>query len=224
MGAFPEKLVLDGDEPVLGAGTPGNAQIIADVSEQNSIDIFEETGADLVRFGPYKFFGNARPDFDGALDVFAFHQLFDSQSGDDVERLAGVVAFAMAGCASNQRIVISDAGLLRSLGNAIDVGTQSDDGFAFAPGSDPGRGDSGDTFVDFESFLFEHAGQVLGGLHLLKAQFRETKTMSLRTWACFLIPSTWPVRSAFSAASRGVSAVNTASAHSNNSASMRPER
>ena len=52
---------------------------------------------------------------------------------------------------------------------------ERDHRLAGAPGGHPGGGDAGDAALDLEAFLFQDAGEVLGGFDLLEAQFAETE-------------------------------------------------
>ena len=58
--------------------------------------------------------------------MLALHHFLDRHGGDDVQRHAGVVAFAVAGRAFDDRIVTGDAGLLRGLRNIVDIGAERD--------------------------------------------------------------------------------------------------
>ena len=79
------------------------------------------------------------------------------------------------GRAFDQRVAIGDAGLLRGLRDAVDVGAERDDRLAAAPGGHPGGGDAGDAALDREALLLEDAGEVLRGLELLEAEFAEAE-------------------------------------------------
>ena len=107
--------------------------------------------------------------------MLALHDFLDRERREDVQRHAGVVAFAVAGRAFDHGLVPADAGLLRGLRDVVDIGAERDDGLARAPGGDPGGGNAGDAALDFEAFLFQNAGEVFGGLELLKSQFAEAE-------------------------------------------------
>ena len=145
------------------------------MGEQADVHILEHAGADEVGLGGDELFGDAGPELDGAGEVLALHDLLDGEGGDDIERHAGVVAFAMAGRAFDHGLVPADAGLLGCLRNVVDIGAEGDDGLAGAPGGDPGGGDAGDAALDFEAFLLEDAGEVFGGLEFLEAEFAEAE-------------------------------------------------
>ena len=159
----------------MSAGAPGDAEVGGDVGEEADVHILEQAGADVVGLGGDEFFGDAGPELDGAGEVLALHDLLDGERGDDVERHAGVVAFAVAGRAFDHGLMPADAGLLRGLRDVVDIGAERDDGLAGAPGGDPRGGDAGDAALDFEAFLFEDAGEVFGGFEFLEAQFAEAE-------------------------------------------------
>ena len=58
------------------------------------------------------------------------------------------------GCAFDHRVVIGDAGLLRRLGDAVDVGAERDHRLAGSPRRDERRGNAGDAFLDVKPFFF----------------------------------------------------------------------
>src|SRR5260370_37772189 len=99
--------------------------------------------------------------------MFPHHHLLDREGGDDIERHARIVSFAMAWSALDQRIVPGHAGLLRSLRDVVDIGPERDDGFALAPRRDPGRRDAGDAALDLEAFGFEGADEIFRRLEFL---------------------------------------------------------
>ena len=87
----------------------------------------------------------------------------------------GVVAFAVSGRAVDDRRAISDAGLLRRLRNAVDVGAQRDHGLARSESRHPRRRNAGDAALNREAFLFQDAGQIALRLEFLKAQLAEAE-------------------------------------------------
>ena len=95
------------------------------------------------------------------MQVLALHHFFDGECRDDVQRDAGVVAFAMTRRAFDDGIVIADAGLLRRLRDIVDIGAERDHRLAFAPTGDPGGRDAGVVALDFETILFEDPAQIL---------------------------------------------------------------
>jgi len=70
------------------------------------------------------------------------------------------VAFAVAGSAVDDGIVVGDAGLLRSARDAVFVRDESDYGLAGTIGGDPSGGNSGNSLFYFETVLFENVGDV----------------------------------------------------------------
>ncbi len=145
------------------------------MAEQHDVDVLEHPGANVVGLGADQLLGDAGPELDGALQMLALHHFLHRERGDDVQRHAGVVAFAVARRAFDHRIMIGDAGFLRSLRNIVDIGAERDDGLALAPGGDPGGGNSGDAALDLEAFLFENAGEVFRSFEFLEAEFAEAE-------------------------------------------------
>ena len=166
------KEILNGDEAAPGAftGAIGRGKIVADVRTEDDVDVFEKSGADIEGFCGDKFFGDAGKKFDRAGEMVFLHLLFQHERGSDVNGHAGVVAFAVAGSAINDGIVVGDAGLLRRARDAINIGDERDDGLAAPPRRHPGRGDSGDASLDAEAVLLENAGNVARGLEFLEAE------------------------------------------------------
>ena len=98
------------------------------------------------------------------------HELFQNERRRDVDGHAGVMAFAVAGRAVNDGIVVGDTGLLRRARDAVHIGDERDDGLAASPRRHPGRGDSGNAALDAEAVALENAGNVPRGLEFLEAE------------------------------------------------------
>ena len=103
---------------------------------------------------------------------------FTRDRGGDVQRLAGVVPFAVARRAFDDRIVIRDAGLLRRLRNAVDVRAQRDHRLARSPGRHERGRDAGDALLDGEAVLPQDVDQVRLRLDLLEAELAEAEDLS----------------------------------------------
>ena len=125
--------------------------------------------------GAEQLFGNAWPDHQRAGQVLAFHQFLDGERRHDVDGLAGIVALAMAGRAFDQRLAISDAGLLRGLRQAIDVAAERDDRLPGTPPGDPCGRDAGNAALDRKAVLLQHGGQVFRGLEFLVGELAEAE-------------------------------------------------
>ena len=166
------EVVLNGDESVGGIAAVVGAEVVADVREEDRVDALEVAVADVVCLRSQEFFCHAIPDFECAGDVVLDHDVFDRERGDDVDGVAGVVAFAVAGRAEDDGIVIRDAGLLRGLRNAVDVRAERDGGAASTvrPRSHVAGGDAGDAALDLEAVLLQQVAEVLRGLELLKPE------------------------------------------------------
>src|SRR5712692_712596 len=80
------------------------------------------------------------------------------------------MAFAVAGRAVNDGIVIGNAGLLRRARDAVNSGDERDGWLAASPRRHPGRGDFGNAALDAEAVLLENAGNVSRGLEFLEAE------------------------------------------------------
>src|SRR5262245_35181791 len=81
------------------------------------------------------------------------------------------MTFTVAGRFFDDRIVICDARFLRCSRNAIDIRDEGDHRLTTAPCRDPGRRHLSHTALNFESVLLEDAGQIPGGLILVKSEF-----------------------------------------------------
>ena len=81
--------------------------------------------------------------------------------------MPGVVPFAVAGRALNERVLVADARLVAGLRDAVDVGAERDHRFAGAPSGDECGRNSGDAALDLEAVLLEDAGEVFRRLDFL---------------------------------------------------------
>ena len=166
--------VLHRHEPVAAGVAPRDIQVVADVREQVHVHVLEHPIANEPRLRRHQFLGHTRPEHQRARQLVALHDLLHRNRRDDVERHAGVVAFAVARRAFDDRIVIRHAGLLRRLRNAVDVGAQRDHGLARSPCGHPRRGNARLAARDREAVLFEDTGQVLRRFNLLEAPARRS--------------------------------------------------
>ena len=147
------EVVLDRHQAVSRAVAPRDAEVVADVREEDDVHVLEDARAHEVGLGPEQLLRHARPELERAGEVLALHDLLDRDRGGDVQRHAGVVPFAVTGRALDHRIVIRDARLLRGLGNAVDVGPERDHRLARSPGRHPRRRDARDPALDREAVL-----------------------------------------------------------------------
>ena len=108
-----------------------------------------------------------------AGNLLARHDVLHGERGDDVERDAAVVPFAVGGRARDHPCATGDAGLLARLRDPVDVGAERDDRRAAAPFRDPRGGDTGDAAFDLEAVLLEDAREVLRRLDLLHPELAE---------------------------------------------------
>ena len=153
----------------------GHAEIVADVREERDVDVLEEALAHEVRLGPDQLLGRARPDADRARQLLALHDLLHRDRGGDVHRLPGVVALAVPGRAFDHRRVVGDAGLLRRLRDAVDVGAERDHRLARSPRRHERGRDAGDPLLHGEAVLLEHIDEVAVRLGLLEAELGEAE-------------------------------------------------
>ena len=175
MRALAFERVLDRHEPVVGAITPVDAPVAADVREDDDVGVLEVAVAHVVGLGAEQLFGDARPQLDGARDLLALHDLLEHDRRGDVQRHARVVSLAVSGSALEERIVIRDAGLLRPGRDAVDVGSERDDRLARSPRRHPGRRNSGDPLLDGEPLLTQDVRQVLRRLDFLEPELAEAE-------------------------------------------------
>ena len=80
--------------------------------EKCDVDVLEEAFAHEVGLGAHQFFRGAWPDADRARQLLAFHQFLDRDRRGDVDRLAGVVAFAVSRRPLDHRCEVGNARLL----------------------------------------------------------------------------------------------------------------
>ena len=175
MRALALEVVLDRHEPVAHAVAPADVHVGADVREDADVDVLEETGADVIRLRAEQLFGHARPQLQRALQVLLLHDLLDRERGRDLKRHAGVVSFAVARRAFDDRLVPRHTGLLRRLRDVVDVRSERDDRLAGAPRGRPRRRDPCEILLNQEAVLFEDAREVLRCLEFLKTGLGETE-------------------------------------------------
>ena len=166
---------LDRDESGAVAVAPRHAEVVADVGEERDVDVLEEAGADEVRLRADQLFGGPRPDPDRARQLLPLHDLLHRDRRGDVDRLAGVVAFAVSRRAFNHRGVVGDARLLRRLRNAVDVRAKRDHRLPRSPRRHERGRNSGDALLDREPVLLQHVDQVAVGLDLLEPELGEAE-------------------------------------------------
>ena len=175
MRGLPRERVLDRHQPGALSNAPRRAELVVDVGEERDVDVLEQPVAHIPGFRAHQFLGDAWPEAQRARQLLALHQLLHRDGSRDVERDAGVVAFAVPWGTVDQRVAIGDARLLRALGDAVDVRAEGDHRLAAAPFGDPRRGDARDAARDPEAVLLEDAGEVARRLDLLKAQLAEAE-------------------------------------------------
>ena len=177
MGAFAGKGIFDRDQAGAGRRAPGGGEIAADMSEDDRIDILEDAVADHEGLAADQFLGDARPEHQRARDLLALHQLLQRERSDEIDRLAAVMAFAMARSALDHRRPPGDARLLRGLGNAVYVAAQCDHRTpgAVGPACDPSGRQARSAPLDREAVLLEQVGEVARGLDLLEAELAEAE-------------------------------------------------
>ena len=166
---------LDRHEPSAIAVAPGHAEVVADVREERDVDVLEEAVAHEVGLRADQLFGGPRPDPDGARQLLALHDFLHGDRRRDVDRLPGVVSFAVSGRALDHRRVIGDARLLRRLRDAVDVRAECDDGLARAPRRHERGRNAGDAFLDCEPVLLQDVDEITVRLDLLKAELGEAE-------------------------------------------------
>src|ERR671922_395483 len=143
------------------------------MSEEHRVDIFEYAGPHEEGLAGQELLGNARPNDQGARELFALHQILDRERRDDIDRLPRIVTLAMTGGAFDQRLAIREAGLLRGFGKAVDIAAERNDRTAGAPARDPGGGNARHATLDREPVLLEHIGEVFRGLEFLVGELAE---------------------------------------------------
>ena len=167
--------VFDGHEAGAVDVAPRRAEARADVGEQHGVDAVEPAVTDEPRLGGEQLLGDTGPHDDRARQPLALHDLFHRERGDDVDRLTGVVTFAVAGRAVDQRLAIGDARHLRRLRNAVDVRAERDDGLTATPRRPPRGRHAGNAGLDREAVALEQVRQITLSLELLKRELGERK-------------------------------------------------
>src|SRR5262249_35291353 len=135
-------------------------EIRINVTAEHDVDVFEESRSNKESLRGHKFLCNSGEEFDCAGDLVFLHKLLQNDRRSHVDRLTRVVAFAVAGRAFNDWIVIGDAGFLRRSGDAIDVGDERDHRLACAVSRDPSGWHSSNPALDLEAVLLKYAGDV----------------------------------------------------------------
>ena len=88
--------VFDRDQAGAALLAPRHAEVVADVREQVDVDVLEHAVAHEPRLRRHELLGDARPQHERARQLVALHDPLHRDRRDDVERHAGVVAFAVA--------------------------------------------------------------------------------------------------------------------------------
>src|SRR4029453_4190399 len=166
--------VFDRDQAVVRAVAPTHVHVLADVREEHDVDVLEGAGADVVGLRADEFLGDAGPEADGPRQMLLFHDLLHGQRRRDLQRHPRVVAFAVAGRAVDHRLVIRDAGLLRRLWNAVDVGPERNHRLTGSPARHEGGRDAGQVLLNREAVLPQDVGQVLRNLKFLEPELGKT--------------------------------------------------
>jgi hypothetical protein len=159
MRALSMEAVLGGDQ-ARSAGSVGGGEIAGDMAAQHDVQIAEQSGQHHVGPAGQQLLGDSRINTDGSRYLVFRHHLLQHERGGDIQRLAGVVAFAMAWPTLDERGMESDTRLLRGLRQAVDIGHESDHGLARSPACDERRGHARHTPGDREAVLLQNAGDV----------------------------------------------------------------
>src|SRR5262245_65603566 len=85
------------------------------------------------------------------------------------------MALTVAGCSFDNGIMICHAGFLRCARDTIDIRDEGDHRFSTAPSRNPGRRHLSHSPFYFEPILLEDAGQIPGGLVLMKSEFAKAE-------------------------------------------------
>ena len=141
--------------------------------KERDVHVLEHARANEEGLPCHLFFGNTGPQHECARNVIAFHDLFHDDGRRDIEWHARVVAFAMARCTGDHRVVVSHAGFLAGLRNVVDVAAQGDHGLARSPAGDEGGGHTAHAALHLEAILLEQSCEIPGRLDLLHAEFAE---------------------------------------------------
>ncbi len=145
------------------------------MTAQHDVQVAKQAGLHHVGPAGEQFLGDTGIYANGPLYFVFRHDLLQHQGGRHVHRLAGVVAFPVAGSAGYQRRVVSHAGLLRRLRQAIDIGHESDHRFPRSPRGDERRRHSGHAAGDLKPIFLEQARDVSRSLHFLKSKLGEAE-------------------------------------------------
>ena len=119
---------------------------------------------------PSELFGGPRPDPDRPGKLLPLHDLLHRDRRGDVDRLSRVVSLAVSRPAFDQRVAIGDAGLLRRLRDAVDVGAERNHRLAGSPARHERGRDAGDPLFHREPVLLQEVDQIAVRLLLLEAE------------------------------------------------------
>src|SRR5437879_2688102 len=152
--ALPVKTVLSRNQAGT-AGTVFGAEIARNVRTQHHVEIMKEAGIHHVGAAGEQFFGDSGVNADGALNIVLLHQALDRYGRSDVNSLTGIMSFAVARTAGNERSMIRHTGFLGGLGQTVDVGHEADDRFPRAPTRDKRSGHAGHASRNAKTLSFE---------------------------------------------------------------------
>ena len=169
------KAELGGEQRAGTAGAPRHAEIVAHVCKEGDIGVLEEPRAHEEGLARHLLFRDARPEQQGAVDLVTLHKLLHHDGGDNVDRLAGIVSFAVAGTAAYHRIAVAHSGFVAGLWDAVHVGAKGDFRLpgSVAPSRRPCGRNAGHALLNFEAFLLQQRGDVALRFVFLEAQLLE---------------------------------------------------
>ena len=172
MRRLPVEGELRRHQPRAGDAVAG-AHARADVGREHDVHAFEQPIVDHVGARRDQLFGDPGDHLERPLQAILFHQALGDDGAYQVDGGGRIMPLAVPRSARDERIVIGDAGLLRGLGEPVDVTHEADYRLAAAPAGDVAGGHAGAPHLNIKALRGEDAGDVLGGPELLKAELAE---------------------------------------------------
>ena len=147
------------------------------MGENHDVNILKQSATNKIGLRSQLLLSNTWPQHDRSWNLFAFHELLENERRRNVHGLARIVPFAVAWGAFDNWVVVSHAGFLRRLRNAVDVTPERDNRLARSPGRNPRRWHLCDSLLYQEPVVAQDASHITGGFELLKTQLAKAKNL-----------------------------------------------
>src|SRR5438105_3144031 len=144
---------------------------------ESDVDIVEPAVAHEIGTAHELFFGRTAKYFERASEAEFLHCALRRERGADQHRGVDVVAFAVAGRAFDNELLLRHAGALRIVRTAVVFGVDRDHRMAGTISGAEAGGESRYAALDLETAFFQQAGHEFRSLELLHTEFAEIENI-----------------------------------------------